>query len=200
MANQLLFHAVAQGDPDQVQTVVVECCADVNGLNTLGETPCHYAAMKGHATVLEVLLAYGADPNVQMKKDYGGATPLLLAAKLQHVPTVEILLRHHADPNLPDAQGFTPLHISARDGHVELSKMFIAWGANVEAPDNMGKPPFFWAKENHHVAVMELLPVFKYDWHSNLNKLKNEIQWIDRNEEEAAKPKPSGKKKGKKGK
>ena len=85
MANQILMHAVSQGDVEQAQSIIVEGGADVNCMNTLGETACHYAALRGSVTMLEVLLAYGADPNVNTKKEYGAATPILLATKQGHI-------------------------------------------------------------------------------------------------------------------
>jgi len=201
MANQILMHAVSQGDIEQAQSMIVEGGADVNCINTLGETACHYAALRGSVQLLEVLLAYGADPNVNSKKQYGASTPILMATKQGHIQVVETLLRHNADCNLPDSQGFTPLHIAAREGKLDIAKLLISHGSNLEAPDNMGKTPYFWAKENNHTDIMALLPVFKYEWGTQLKKLKDNIVYLDRQEPESAKPAAGGKKGGgKKGK
>eukprot|EP01001_Neometanema_parovale_P010962 NODE_7204_length_783_cov_139.375758_g6964_i0.p1 GENE.NODE_7204_length_783_cov_139.375758_g6964_i0~~NODE_7204_length_783_cov_139.375758_g6964_i0.p1 ORF type:complete len:184 (-),score=35.70 NODE_7204_length_783_cov_139.375758_g6964_i0:158-709(-) len=180
MSNQLLMHAVSQGDAELAQAMVLEGCADVNCINSLGETPCHYAALRGSVGILELLLGFGADPNVNMKKSYGGATPILIATKLNHVQVVETLLQHQGDPNLPDSQGFTPLHIAAREGMLDISKLLICHGCNVEVPDSMGKTPYFWAKENNHTEIMKLLPQVKYEWSNSLRKLKDNIVYLDR--------------------
>eukprot|EP00668_Euglena_longa_P048062 GGOE01065116.1.p1 GENE.GGOE01065116.1~~GGOE01065116.1.p1 ORF type:complete len:200 (+),score=40.01 GGOE01065116.1:100-699(+) len=194
MANQILMHAVAQGDVEQAQSLIVEGGADVNTINTIGETPCHVAAMRGSTTMLEVLLAYRADPNVNCKKEFGGATPIMLATKAGHVQVVEVLLRYNADSNLPDALGFTPLHIAAREGKVDLAKLLVSHGSNVEATDSMGKTPYFWAKESNNVEIMSLLPTSDYKWGVQLKKLKGSIEYQERTNAEdpkvAVKPTP----------
>eukprot|EP01012_Entosiphon_sulcatum_P033590 TRINITY_DN42526_c0_g1_i1.p1 TRINITY_DN42526_c0_g1~~TRINITY_DN42526_c0_g1_i1.p1 ORF type:complete len:200 (+),score=27.03 TRINITY_DN42526_c0_g1_i1:110-709(+) len=199
MANQLLMHAVSEGDVDQAQTLIVEGSADVNCINTLGETPTHYAAMRGGVTMLELLLGFGADPNVPTKPEFGGATPILLATKLNHVQIVQTLLRHNADPNIPDSQGFTPLHVAAREGREDVAKLLVSHGSNLEAPDRMGKTPYFWAKENNHREIMALLPAFKYDWSTELKRLRDSFSAIDRRppDQKLPKVKPKGKGKGK---
>eukprot|EP00992_Anisonema_acinus_P014153 TRINITY_DN9129_c0_g1_i1.p1 TRINITY_DN9129_c0_g1~~TRINITY_DN9129_c0_g1_i1.p1 ORF type:complete len:199 (+),score=62.08 TRINITY_DN9129_c0_g1_i1:71-667(+) len=195
MANQLLMHAVSQGDVEQAEAMIVEGCADVNCINSLGETPCHYAALRGAVSMMELLLSYSADPNLATQREYGGGTPLLLATKLGHIQVVNTLLRRNADPNIPDSQGFTPLHLASREGMLDISKLLIAHGSNLECPDNMGKTPYFWAKENNHTEIMKLLPVFKYEWSNQLKKLKDNIVYLDRKEDESKKPKPKASKK-----
>eukprot|EP01007_Sphenomonas_quadrangularis_P000541 NODE_1389_length_889_cov_272.119048_g1146_i0.p1 GENE.NODE_1389_length_889_cov_272.119048_g1146_i0~~NODE_1389_length_889_cov_272.119048_g1146_i0.p1 ORF type:complete len:201 (-),score=28.41 NODE_1389_length_889_cov_272.119048_g1146_i0:246-848(-) len=189
MANQLLFHAIVQGDVDQAQMLLVEAAADVNSSNQVGETPCHIAAMRGVPAMLELLLSHGANPNISTKKEFGSVTPLIVATKEGKYRVAETLLNNHADPNIADAQGFTPLHYAARQGNLELSKLLIVNGANVSAPDNLGKPPYYWAKEGNHTEVMALLPASKYVWNQELKKFKDSIVWKDRIDPEANKPK-----------
>eukprot|EP00667_Euglena_gracilis_P026284 EG_transcript_31488 len=188
MANQILMHAVAQGDVEQAQALIVEGGADVNAINTIGETPCHIAAMRGSTAMLEVLLAYRADPNVNCKREFGGATPIMQATKAGHIQVVEVLLRYNADGNLPDALGFTPLHIAAREGKVDLAKLLVSHGSNVNATDSMGKTPYFWAKENNHTEIMGLLPASDYKWGTQLKKLKGSIEYQERSGAEDQKP------------
>jgi uncharacterized protein len=79
--------------------------------------------------MIELLLAAGANPNVQLKlfppyralgPDRGadmmltmGATPLLRAAKAGDVPAIKLLLAHGANPNLPNIHGTTPVMAAA---------------------------------------------------------------------------------------
>lgn len=54
-------------------------------------------AKYGYTEVAEVLLAHGADPNLQSKN---GMTALMAAAGRNHLEMAELLLNHNADPNL----------------------------------------------------------------------------------------------------
>jgi uncharacterized protein len=85
--------------------------------------------------VIEMLLAAGANPNLQLKllppfrnvgADRGvdqmltiGATPLLRAAKALDAPAIALLLKHGANPNLPNIRGTTPVMAAAGLGSVD---------------------------------------------------------------------------------
>ncbi|HEY8518961.1 MAG TPA: ankyrin repeat domain-containing protein [Gammaproteobacteria bacterium] len=85
--------------------------------------------------LIEMLLARGANPNLQLKlippyrsivDDRGcdsmlttGATPLLRAAKTFDVPAMRLLIEHGALLELPNEDGITPLMAAAGYGSVE---------------------------------------------------------------------------------
>jgi len=129
---------------------LISAGADVNRWDFFGQTPLYVAIdmqtlptggrpdlpSEDNTTglqVAEMLLAKGADPNIQLKLrpqyrngvfDRGGdqvlatgATALLLAAKDGDVPAVQLLLKYHAMVDLPNAQGVTPLMAAAGMGH-----------------------------------------------------------------------------------
>ncbi|KAJ9447193.1 putative ankyrin repeat protein [Diplonema papillatum] len=196
MASQLLFHAVNQGDLEQVQCLLVEGCADVNYRNTLGETVVHVAATRGLVSMLEMLLANGSDPNVARHEEYGGYTPLHIAAATGALRVAEALLARHMDPNIPDAMGMLPLHLAARSGNQEFVLLLITHGSKPDAVDDFGKPPAYYAQMSHSPLIMRLLPTSTYNWREQRAKEKNQLQFIVR----AAEPKPEKKKKGGKGK
>ena len=90
------------------------------------------AAQHGHAGVVEVLLARGADPNKARTDD--GATPCFIAAREGHAGVVELLLARGADPNKACTDdGATPCWIAAATGHVEIVRLLIARGASLRA-------------------------------------------------------------------
>ena len=86
--------------------------------------------------MIEILLAAGANPNLQLKlqptyrhikDDRGadpmlgiGATPLLRAAKAFDIPAMELLLKHGAHPNLPNRNGTTPTMAAAGLGSTNI--------------------------------------------------------------------------------
>ena len=128
---------------------LISAGADVNRWDVFGDTPLYVAIdMNTLPTggrpdlpstddttgyqIAELLLAKGADPNLQLKLrppyrngvfDRGGdqvlstgATALLLAAKVGDVDSVKLLLKYHALVNLPNAEGVTPLMAAAGMG------------------------------------------------------------------------------------
>jgi ankyrin repeat protein len=128
---------------------LIEAGADVDKWDLYGRTPVYMAAdmntlpvMGNGAMVVlpsadkltgidiaKMLLAKGADPNIQLKRrppyrnvpqDRGGdvilsigATPLLRAARAGDAPMTELLLKNGALVDLPSNQGVTPLMAAA---------------------------------------------------------------------------------------
>ena len=86
--------------------------------------------------MIEILLAAGANPNLQLKlqptyrhikDDRGadpmlgiGATPLLRAAKAFDIPAMQLLLQHGALANLPNRNGTTPTMAAAGLGSTSI--------------------------------------------------------------------------------
>lgn len=98
--------------------------ASANATGPCGETPLHYAALKGRVELGRLLLAHGANPNVhttQGRTDMFntsppvvGETPLHLAVAYGHAAFVELLLANKADKQATDHSGQTPLHWAGR--------------------------------------------------------------------------------------
>jgi ankyrin repeat protein len=61
----------------------------VNYTDRDGRTPLFTAASKGHAPIVEKLMAAGS--NVNLAKTNDGATPILIAAQRGHAPVEEHL-------------------------------------------------------------------------------------------------------------
>jgi ankyrin repeat protein len=129
---------------------MIEAGADVDQFDFRGRTPVYVAvdfatlptsahgdipsadATSAH-DVLRMLLAAGANPNVQLKRRHPyrhraldrnadvilsvGATPLLRAARAADVESVDLLLAHGALVDLPTAEGITPLMAVAGVAH-----------------------------------------------------------------------------------
>jgi ankyrin repeat protein len=129
---------------------MIEAGADIDQFDFRGRTPVYVAvdfatlptsahgdipspdATTAHE-VLRMLLAAGANPNVQLKRRHPyrhraldrnadvilsvGATPLLRAARAADVESVRMLLAHGALVDLPTAEGITPLMAVAGVAH-----------------------------------------------------------------------------------
>ncbi len=131
---------------------------------------------KGLLSILELVLSYGCDPNVQLISEVGGQTPLHMAVDRGHKKFVETLLNHYADPNIQDTQGFTPLHIAARKGMVTITKMLISRGCCPTTLDSQGKTAAYWAQEYDHKDILALLPQpeTQYEYLAKVAKDKKE--------------------------
>ena len=90
-----------------------------------GATALCIAARKGHASVVELLLAAkGVDVN-QAKGD--GATALFMAAQEGHASVLELLLAAKGvDVNQERNDGATALSIATRNGHAAVGKLLLA--------------------------------------------------------------------------
>ena len=102
------------------------------------QTPLHHAALGGHKEIAELLIEYGADPNVAANC---GTTPLHYAAWHGRKGVTEILIECGADPNAADNDGKTPLHKAALKGYREVAKLLMEKGADMDRADKNGKTP-----------------------------------------------------------
>ena len=71
----------------------VDAHAPVNTPSATGETPLHSASMKGHADVVTILLAAGADPSATAAVEGRPLTALQCAELKKHDECAQLLLR-----------------------------------------------------------------------------------------------------------
>lgn len=83
--------------------------------------------------MVELLLAKGADPNLQC--------PLGQAIRWSRVSAAEALLRGGADVNAFDGQGLTPLSHAAKSGSPQLVKLLLRHGADAGLANSDGSTP-----------------------------------------------------------
>lgn len=126
-----------------------------------GVTPLFLAVKRKNISMVLLLLANGADPNVVCK----GATPLWLACFHGLVEVIHPLLDNGADPNCI-CQDSTPLHVAAVRGLVEVCEIlcrFERGGANVNLTTDRLGSPLHVAVSHDHKYVLETLMKFDPD-------------------------------------
>ncbi len=102
-ATQAIFSAAQQGDLETLRTLLQQQPAWVNAQNEEGASLVHLAVGAGHAEVLSLLIASGADVNATLPN---GRTALHLTDD----PTlIQFLLSSGADAHLQDSRGRSPL-------------------------------------------------------------------------------------------
>jgi len=75
-------------------------------------TPLHHAADFGHAEVIQMLIAKGANVNAE---DAFGITPLLAAVYEGHTEAVQVLVNAKANVNAKGPDGLTALEAAEKD-------------------------------------------------------------------------------------
>ncbi|MGF1647983.1 MAG: ankyrin repeat domain-containing protein [Kineosporiaceae bacterium] len=153
VAGHLLMSAVARGAVETVRALLARgAAADarfpiVNGFND-AHTPLLVAARDGHAEIVEVLCAAGADVNAT--EPTFGAVPLHKATYNGHADIVRILV---AQPGIDlDRQGitngYTPLHDALWHGYADCARVLVEAGARLDVRGHDGKTPLQVARES----------------------------------------------------
>ena len=118
-----IIDAAIAGDAALVRQLLAADASLANGRDTfIGSTPLIFASHRGHAAVVEALLAAGADPNA--RESVSGATALHWAADGGHAGVIEALLNAGAG-------------LTARDAWYDLGP--VGWTSVVS-----------WTPEFHH--------------------------------------------------
>lgn len=176
MANEKLYHAIIDGDINQLKASMP---ADINAPVPPSTTerahgPAHVpgprprplqlvflsgrAAEKIPIDVVEHLLVSGADPNFQN----GAGLPLCLALRCGHPKeAVELLISHGADVNRVEKGGIYALFLAVKyhSRNAELIQMLLDAGAELHPPG--GRPDLekliSYKREGSRLRLCELL-------------------------------------------
>ena len=121
-------------------------------------TALYFAAIEGHASIVELFLGHPKPPINERTK--AGELPIHGASRSGHVAVVKCLLEHmdKKDMNATDNMyGRTALHAAAQQGHAEVVKLLLAQEADQTMKDTNGRTALEWAILSRHEHVMELL-------------------------------------------
>ena len=150
-----IHEAAKRGDLESVRQILKTNPGQLNTRDKRhGHTPLHWAAHRGHASVVRYLLEAGAACDALTRE---GHTPLLEAAHQGHLAVVEALLHHGGcDPTLADLKhGATALHWAALGGHEAVVVRLLRLGPQLR--DREGKRPEDWARRADHEPIARLL-------------------------------------------
>ncbi|KAM5464488.1 hypothetical protein MauCBS54593_007003 [Microsporum audouinii] len=155
--------------------------ADPNGNVQPGDrTPLLWAAVEGHANVMEVLLKeeYKVDINY---RDSASQTALHFAAGSGLYGIVMILLEKGVESDPLSKQGKTPLSWAAGKGHLDTVKVLLEYNADLDSQDENRKTPLAWAAGNGQGKVVEFLIGRGADLHSRDNMGSTPLAWAATN-------------------
>ncbi|WP_078490095.1 ankyrin repeat domain-containing protein [Streptomyces bikiniensis] len=152
-----LTRAAEEGDAASV-TQSLDAGAEVDAVGTAGRTSLDLAVHAGHARIVRVLLAAGADPR-QPAGEYSELTPMCLAAMYGHTAVVGALLDAGAPIGAQGRRSYVPLVLAATSverGHLETVDLLLRHGADINGTMK-GKTPLEWAAAFGQVSVVRQL-------------------------------------------
>ncbi|OQR87402.1 hypothetical protein ACHHYP_08891 [Achlya hypogyna] len=143
--------------------LLLDAGANVNSLDSHGNTALHYGATHGHEEVVRQLINAGASLQQQNKRNQ---TPRDMAVVKGHTAIVGVLdafclfeavtagdaarttelINHGADPNVTNDAGETPLHVAVRCNRQPLLELLLrAKGVDITARNKDGDTPLILA-------------------------------------------------------
>ncbi|OQR91705.1 ankyrin repeat and protein kinase domain-containing protein 1 [Achlya hypogyna] len=151
-----LFAAAATGDSTEVTFVLDEGispnCVNEDAKTApyyqVGVSPIHVATARGHAEIVELLVAANADVNFRGQR---GETPLHAAVGSRNESIVQLLLKAGAYANVVDQAGQTLLHLAVlSDAHDIITELLRAPGIDVFKANQLGDSPLVTAIKHGH--------------------------------------------------
>lgn len=154
-ATQQLLQAARQGNAEELRRLI-ESGADINGMDSHGDTPLISATWGKHVDCVKLLLKHRADVN---KANGEGRTALFCAALSGHAEILRLLLNTPGIyVNRQTRFGWTALSAATDNGHVDCVQLLLgAPGIDVHLPNNNGHTPLTIAKQKGNSTIYKLL-------------------------------------------
>lgn len=173
-----ILHAAAANDARKLVVRALEDCHfDVNERNKVGETAILCAARSGHASVIQILVAHGADASIQA---HNGESPLHWLVSFSEPEVVDIgnvLMKegravvdahtttnvsHSIFPSTIDVDfqvPGTPLQWATRNNRTDIVDFLLFAGADplARSPAMPVWYPLIWAATMHHTECLDMM-------------------------------------------
>ncbi|KAK1600670.1 ankyrin repeat-containing domain protein [Colletotrichum navitas] len=137
-----LYTAVRSGRLVDVEPILSQGVSVDVTLGDGGDRAVHIAAREGFLPILDRLLAYGADVDIQ---NVWQETPLHQALQRGQTPTSLTLLSNGASWTITNDKGVTALHSAAKNSTYLLVQYLLDRGADPNVRDKQGQTPLFMA-------------------------------------------------------
>lgn len=179
------LHLVAFYGLENVLEDVLVQTSDVNATTSLGRTPLHFAAGRGHLQIVYRLLKAGAKVEGKQSRVLYAPTPLHYAVQSGHTPVIRALIEAGADCNSLACDGQlprhkaafttirllvtngerielnrlsgTPLHTAAEMGDGQTVRLLLAHGARVSARSERNRTPLHHSSLANDAGVAKIL-------------------------------------------
>lgn len=144
----------AQNGQHDMTFELIQNGANIDAINTRGETPLNLAIANNNLAVARTLLEAGASVE---RADLNGWRPLHYAADMGNVQAIDMLLDIGAVVDPRNKLSATPLMLAIYKGHDEAFEKLIQRGAGIEVRSIDGATPLFHAIEHGRYDIVERL-------------------------------------------
>jgi ankyrin repeat protein len=168
-----LMIAASRGDPAEIRRLI-KAGGDINAADIFGNTALIYAALVGHAEIIEFLLRSGADAKIKNKRGQDclaaaiergrdqavtilRGAELLLLIRDGDIKRATDLLDSGLDIDVQAIGSWTPLMVAALENQSEMVEFLLNRGAKVGVKNAQGLTAEMIAERKGHTGVVELL-------------------------------------------
>lgn len=156
-----IFEAAAAGQIARVETLEKSASGAIKTFSHDGFTPLHLAAFFGQKSMVDFLLARGADANAT-SQNASALRAIHSAVAHRGDPAVALaiakaLVAAGAEINVAQQGGWTPLHAAAFHGHAPMVEFLLAHGADVRLKADNGQTALAMAVSKQHPEAAALL-------------------------------------------
>ena len=156
----VLSHERVEEKKVTLDTILEQCHANVNNIDSNGWTALHHSAYIGDLESASSLIENGANVNAFSNQQ---RTPLHMAAAKNHIKLIAGLLMRHAELEQLDEQKCTPLHMACKKGSNDAVTMLLQNGANIYAQDERSWTALHYAAYNGHAQIVNFLLKWEAD-------------------------------------
>jgi ankyrin repeat protein len=150
--------AAARGDDVEVNYCLqrkVPGAFSIDTQDEAGLTALNLAARAGHSSIIKMLLAKGADPNIPSRD---GVPPLMAAMEAGKSLAALALVKGGASPDAHNADYVYAIHLAAFSGDLDVVKALAEAKADLNAVIRTnGRTALHWAVEKDMGSVVEFL-------------------------------------------
>ena len=142
-----IFDICQNGNYKTVKQFLQENSIDINAKNNNGETPLHIVCKRDDIKIVELLLAFGADPQI-VSSDFWEITPVVNACYNNNLDIMKLLIRSYYDIYKTDYKGDTLLHSACNTVNININiiKYLIEeCEMEINKKNNEGMTPFHYA-------------------------------------------------------
>lgn len=150
----IIHRAAINGCLERLRVLIDSKFFNLDQLDFSGRTALHYASAMSYTKEVQMLLAYGANPNAE---DICGYTPMHCAAEVGSLDVIKELIENKGEIHHQSKGGIIPLHLAASNGHTKTEKLLLDGGARTNQVDSSGANALHFASLMGYLTIVETL-------------------------------------------